>query len=176
MAVLRKNAILERIADLTEQLKRASPSERAQIASELARTAEIAADLDRKAAHYSAFYQLEAPGAEEKMRTALEHGDEVDFLGLGLRYEDDHLAVRVPSSARKDRISTGSAFEDMSRAQAALYVARDTDWVSRLMDERPVELQLTDSEGKVWWRVNEGNVQWPSDVDFPIRTSSRWVA
>ena len=176
MATLRRNAILERVADLTEQLKNASPPESAQIASELAKTAEIAADLNRTASNYSAFYQLEVPDAEQKTRDLLDHGEEVQLLGIGLRYEDDRLVVRVPSSARPDRISSGSAFEDMSRAEALLYVAQETDWVARLMAERPVELQLTDSNGKVWWRVPYGHVQWPAAIQFPIRTSARWVA
>ena len=121
------------------------------------------------------FYQLTRNDAEKQARLELEAGRDVGFLGLRLRYDGkERLVVTVPSERPPSEISSISAFNDVTRADVVVYVMRDTDWVAKLLDERDVELRLTDSNGKVWWAVAYGKVGWPDGVPFPVTVEVKW--
>jgi hypothetical protein len=122
-------------------------------------------------------FHLKQPDAEQRLRAALEAGDNVDVLGLFFRYSGDHeLTVGVPSSMPMRQMSSGSAFNDMTRAQTLLTVMEDEAWIAKLLGERQLELQLTDENGKIWWSTQRGNVAWPDGVALPIVTSTKWHA
>lgn len=125
---------------------------------------------------FDAFYELEDEGAEMNARNVLEAGGEVKLMGLGLRHDrNDLLVVRVTSSQPPERISSGTAFADMTRAEAILDTATWSRWLAKLLAEQRVELRLTDSAGKVWWSADYGRVEWPAGIEFPIKTNSGWL-
>lgn len=122
-------------------------------------------------------FQLKRPDAEKRLLEALEASDDIGVIGLFFRYSgDDDLVVRVPSSVPMRQMSSGSAFDDMTRAQALLTVMEDEAWMATLLGKRRVELQLTDEDGKIWWSTQRGNVAWPEGVAFPVVTSTKWHA
>lgn len=127
-------------------------------------------------AMFTAFFQLQDPGAQEKARTVLNEGGQIGLMGLRLGYEGKELlVVRVESSERTEAISSGSAFADMSRAESILYTATFADWFAEILNTQSVELRLTDSAGRVWWSVELGKVTWPAGIRFPSTTEAGWL-